>query len=236
MKIALLFRGQPRFIENNISFLSHKKFILDKYSTDVFIHTWWSKDGGEYDCAPWSGIQNCSIPSERAINILNNIYNPKNMLVEKPRKFKIEDEYGLEKWNKKFSETTSMSNTFSQLYSVNQVCNLVEKEDIKKYNFLVLSRLDNNILNFPDLHQLDPQYFYLESIHPRFPDPIFIFSPKFYKFLYVYDNLRYCIDVAPSESEYLAAETFFQETYKKFYSYDLIRPLEQIETEYVRKQ
>ena len=49
MKVALLFFGQPRFLENSLPFESHKDHIINKYDTDVFCHTWWAPDQGDYN-------------------------------------------------------------------------------------------------------------------------------------------------------------------------------------------
>ena len=41
MKIAICLSGQPRYLEYGYFFI--KKFILDKYSVDTFIHTWFDE-------------------------------------------------------------------------------------------------------------------------------------------------------------------------------------------------
>ena len=59
MKVALLFYGQPRYVDNEEVYNSYKSNILDKYDTDVFCHTWWSETEKEYDYSSWSKISNC---------------------------------------------------------------------------------------------------------------------------------------------------------------------------------
>ena len=82
MKVAVLFRGQPRFVKNKVAYDSHKKFIFDNYDTDVFIHTWWAEDIVEYDTSTWANIPVCK-PESDVVEFIKSLYNPKKIEVEK---------------------------------------------------------------------------------------------------------------------------------------------------------
>ena len=49
MKIALLFSGQPRYLSNPFPLLSHQREVINKYDTDVYVHTWYDENVKEYD-------------------------------------------------------------------------------------------------------------------------------------------------------------------------------------------
>ena len=46
------------------SYECYKNLILDRYDTDVYIHTWFDDEGGKYDVSSWAelhGGKNCVI-------------------------------------------------------------------------------------------------------------------------------------------------------------------------------
>jgi hypothetical protein len=88
MKIAILFKGQPRFLYNNIALNSHKKTILDKYDTDIFMHVWWEKNA-ILETSSWSRLPQLTCGSNEIEYLLSN-YNPNKIKVEPPRKFNLE--------------------------------------------------------------------------------------------------------------------------------------------------
>ena len=84
MKIALCFSGQPRDID--IIYPIIKQTILDSNDVDVFVHTWWDPDNLSH---------NSVIPdrthktfSTDAIDKIKNLYQPKRIMVEKPKVWK----------------------------------------------------------------------------------------------------------------------------------------------------
>ena len=203
MKIALLFFGQPRFLDNPLPYLKHKKFFLDKHDTDVYCHTWWEEEA-KYDCSTWSRINTCETDKD-AIKKIQQMYKPVDLVFESPKKFSFKAESqesinqiikkkwprGHAHWN---SNNDNYSNILSQLYSIEQVCKLCAKSS-EKYDFIVLSRFDNNIIEFPeDLHELDSGKFYISDLHPRFPDMVYFFSQKFLESQYFYSRVDYIIE------------------------------------------
>jgi hypothetical protein len=191
MKVALLFYGQPRYVDNEDVYNSYKNSIIDKYDTDVFCHTWWSEDGGEYDYSSWSKISNCPI-LHNAREIICEKYNPLILVHNKPKTFelppkakefidfKFTDKHpDGNHWNPK-----NYSNVMSQLYSIKSVADIFDSyrnnSDVKEtYDWIVLARYDTVLINFPNLEECDNSKFYLPGHHPRFPDTIHAFGIKY---------------------------------------------------------
>ena len=190
MKVALAFFGQPRFVDNQQIIDTYKQVILDRYDTDVFGHMWWQEETeGEYDYSSWSKIAKCPIPKD-APKIIADNYSPIIMGIEDPKTFELPpnalkyvDERFTGKhpdgphWNHK-----NYSNVMSQLFSIKSVANIVKsyaEETNTSYDFIVLARYDTVLMRFPDLNTCDKYKFYLPGHHPRFPDTIQFFGPKY---------------------------------------------------------
>lgn len=196
MKVALAFFGQPRFVDNQDIINTYKEVVLNRYDTDVFGHMWWEEDADEYDYSSWSQISKCPVPKD-APKIIADNYQPLILGIENPKTFELPpnakafvDEKFTDKhparalygesgnhWNPK-----NYSNVMSQMYSIKSVANIVKsyaEETNTSYDFIILARYDTVLLNFPDLNTCDKYKFYLPGHHPRFPDTIQFFGPKY---------------------------------------------------------
>ena len=65
-----LYYGQPRFTNNPYCYESHKKFIFDRYDTDVYAHLWWDEDEDydrshvtDWEFSTWLQMEKC--PKDR---------------------------------------------------------------------------------------------------------------------------------------------------------------------------
>ena len=188
MKVALLFFGQPRYLDDDRAYNDYKRLILDRYDTDVYIHTWFDEAGGKYDVSTWAqmhGAKNAVILPD-SIERLERMYNPKVLVHEKPQKFELPPEckaFVDEKFTDKHPEghwnPGNYSNIMSQLKTIQRVAQLYE-ETGDKHDIIVLARLDTWLENFPDdLSALDPSKFYLPGHHNRFPDVIHICGRRY---------------------------------------------------------
>lgn len=235
MKVAVLFRGQPRFVKNKVAYDSHKKFIFDNYDTDVFIHTWWAEDIQDYDTSTWANIPVCK-PESDVVEFIKSLYKPKKIEVEKPIIFQDDLDLIRDISERFKNETTekwrNIPNFKSQLYSLEKVGNLLRQTNYIEYDWIVVSRLDNFITKFPNLHNLDKNYFYLNNIHPRFPDPLFVFSPKFINFLNTWKDFEESIRL----SECLVSESIMQQVFLKYFQSAQLFPIEDLWALYVRDE
>jgi hypothetical protein len=189
MKIALAFFGQPRFFGNPEIIKTYKEVVIERYDTDVFGHMWWQEDGGEFDCSSWSTMNSCPIPKD-APNIFKDNYKPVILSVEDPKSFElppkakkfIDEQFTDKGESGKYWNPKNYSNVMSQLYSIKSVTNIVKaysEQNNVSYDFIVLARYDAVLMRFPDLNTCDKYKFYLPGHHPRFPDTIQFFGPKY---------------------------------------------------------
>ncbi len=232
MKVALLFFGQPRFLENPLPFQTHRDHILNKYETDVFCHTWWSPKQDSYDTSSWSKINSCSA-DKNAINKIVSLYNPKVVKFQESINFKFPEDSEFNKNITKFDwANNNKNNILSHLYSFTQIGEILEdyiQTTNTTYDFIIASRLDAEIIRLPNLKTLDPDKFYLPSHHDKFPDNLFLFSPKFIKFLNIYPN----IEELSTKVWQPSAEAYKWENYKKHFE-EPFAPNYNVYAEFVR--
>lgn len=190
--IALVYFGQPRFTNNFLSLPSQYNKIYKKYKTDVFAYLWYAENV-EYDKSNWTFKDDTkrqkNIVHENAINHLKKYYKNIDIRYETPRKFEPHIQIPIEKIIA-INVQKNVSNILSQLYIFQKAGDyLNQKSDISKYDFIVILRTDLCIRKFPNLNNLTAG-FYISSVHKRFPDLIYIFSPTFLKFTKAFDNLK----------------------------------------------
>ena len=149
MKIALCLSGQPR--QFAAGYQCYKKFLLDKYDIDVFIHTWFTP--GNYDLYEHGGKYKLDKDIDKKIV---DIYNPKKIIIEP----QITTFYGNISNN-----DASVSNfaQYSMYYSMRE-SNILKKkyEDLMgfKYDVVIRSRFDSAILVDLDLSNLKDNMLY----------------------------------------------------------------------------
>jgi hypothetical protein len=196
MKIALLFYGQARFIDSPYIINSFKEHILDKYDTDVFCHTWWSESMDTFISS--TNTENEDIPVyKNTIQHINDIFKPKILLYDSQINFldiPFCKEYIIGmmehpnwkqdnwKWNTSFRNSKNYFNICSALYSKERSIQIFEeycKKNNVQYDFIILSRYDLSIINFPDLLLLDKSKIYISNSHPYWPDEMYITNYKY---------------------------------------------------------
>lgn len=186
MKVALLFFGQPRFIENT-QVLNTYKNLIKRYDADVFCHVWW-EDSGVFETATHSTLNGCAV-SKNAIDIIKENYKPKVIDVEQSRKFSmpIQVKHFLDaKFTNRFEHWNERNYgcVLSQLYSIQSVSRLFEKyekENNQKYDWIILARFDGLVKSMPILDdvRLPKNKFYLSNHHMNFPDLLFCYARRF---------------------------------------------------------
>jgi hypothetical protein len=111
MKIALCFCGQARSFERGYEY--YKRNLLDHFNVDVYIHSWKMPNGGKD---------------------LLDLYKPKDYLFEDTLVGNYDAIYtntpNAAKWPPRF--------TYSALYSMNEVANLIQGE----YDWVIKTRTD----------------------------------------------------------------------------------------------
>ncbi len=144
MKVALCISGQPRLVKTG--FLTHQKFILDKYDTDVFIHTWYDENkdklnecGGEYEM------------NQTVIDDVLNLYKPVKVIVENQRTDLTEITH-----NHAGPPIFPQVSMFYSMMKSNDLKTEHEKENNFKYDVVIRSRFDSGLLKEIDLTIIKP--------------------------------------------------------------------------------
>lgn len=209
MNIALLFFGQPRFIENNNIFESYRDNIIDKYDVDIYCHCWWSNKQTEYETSSWAKIKSCPVP-KNAPSILLEKYNPQKIIFEQPKEFAISEKLHTFFRNSKLL-LKDYNNICSQLYSIQEVSRCVSKP----YDIYILARYDCIIHNCLNYNKINVNKLYCSDHHRNMPDMILSFG---YKFLDWSQNLYDDISITYKELISPTPESFKKQSFIKKYS------------------
>jgi hypothetical protein len=194
MKIALLYFGQPRFIDNFNCYESQKQRIMSQGDCDVFAHLWEPNESG-YNFSTWSGLRNVN-SSNDDIEKFRLKWEPASLQTEKNREFGNEELY------KKFRHILPGGETMfynfnlclSQLYSIEKVIDMYHdhvNKTGKVYDYVIFLRTDLCIWDFPNLKELEKGFFYFSSIFhfDHFADLCYITDPKYIDGLKAYSYI-----------------------------------------------
>lgn len=211
MKVALLLFGQPRNVHTLEVFNSHKKFIIDRYETDVYAHAWWDSEVKTYHQTEW-GYRPIN-PIEVAENtdkIIIDNYKPVAYLFQKQEFLKFSDEVsGIVTDNLGFDKDDMKNKVLSQLLTIEEVGKLfLKSKGGRFYDFVVLARYDIVFEHFPNLNELEKGKFYVSNSHPRFPDLCFFFDEKFIKFTELYSHVE--SNIRSIDKSLFKSETFWE--------------------------
>jgi hypothetical protein len=136
MKIAMTISGQPRSADEG--FIECKKWLLDKYDIDVYLHAWNDKEFFKYDFFNEGKIKHIYKPSEKLYSNILDWYQPKDYLFEKAIKFDATDIKG--------SNNQRLNSQLGMWMSLKRAWDLVEASGIK-YDYVIRTRYD---LKFTD--------------------------------------------------------------------------------------
>lgn len=225
MKVALCFFGQPRWLENPYVWLSHKYWIIDKYNANIYIHTWINDNENKFEYADQVKEEVKTHEIRDSAKIILNKYKPIKYIFEKNKELyfdnntrkilsdkKIDYEY---KINGTFNYSlTNEKNHLSQLYSISKSISLL-KDD--KYDWIILSRFDNYIYDFPNLYSLNYDNLYLsDNCFHIFSDVLIFGGQK------QIETLN-CFDILPELTKkiyYFTPEEYKRVAYQRLYGYD----------------
>ena len=154
-KIALCLSGHTRsFIQ---PYYALKKYLLDKYEIDLFIHTWTHNGELEYSNDSSGNLKkNVSNQNKIDIDTLKLLYNPKKIKIEDqtlntflsnvPKKIKLN-------YYKSKGPVMNNFNCWCQMYSIysaNQLKIQFEKDNNFEYDFVIRMRFDHILNEFKD--------------------------------------------------------------------------------------
>lgn len=142
MKVALLFSGQPRYLDEGYETIY--KNIISKYDVDCFVHTWWEDElsGKKVQFHPTLSYNRKYFYKEDTLETIMSLYKPKAMMYQKQKEFdSYPGNYGL----------ANPLSTHSQWYSVmkcNELKNEYAKSSNTSYDLVIRSRFDCNLMKF----------------------------------------------------------------------------------------
>jgi hypothetical protein len=158
MKIALVFSGQPRFV-NSKAYLSIHDNLLQKYNCDIYAHFWFSSNiNTKYETAPWSSLGDIQL-SEYAIKDFIELYHPIKIEFEEP----YSDSQLVERTYTRVNHPREPYNTRSMFISHKKAYSLVINPE--QYDFIIRIRTDDYIYTLPDLNIIskDKNYVFLQD-------------------------------------------------------------------------
>ena len=237
--IALLFFGQLRWIDNPHTSSSHNQFIINRYNTDVF-GNFWDIDKN-LSILPHSGhVDSVASPSDINAPIkIQKQYNFTKIRFDEIRDFDFKQillaKVKAKDWpnfrDADWFNLQSFNNILSQFYSIQRVSRLfrdyIEENLDKRYDFIILSRPDICIWDYPNLDKLEKGWFYLSNHFNHFPDLSFIFDVKYLStFTNLYDNL---IKITDEELYSLwgpTGEALKYNSYRKYFPNECLRGIQ----------
>jgi hypothetical protein len=159
MKIAVSISGLPRCYKEGYEEL--KKWFLDKYDCDVYIHTWYDTKTTFKTGHNFSLDKNYQFTEEDYQNVLE-LYQPKNYTFQKPIPFDVNS------LTSKFGVKLNVS--LSTFYSLQHSFNLIKESGIH-YDYIIRTRFD---LKFTDY--ISPECVFLKDISLLDPNQLNYFQ------------------------------------------------------------
>ena len=129
MKIALTLSGQPRRYQ--LGFKQLKKWFLDKYDIDVYLHAWKDKEFHKYDFFNKGKLQKTYHVEENIYDELVELYKPKAYLFENSIKFDATDIKG--------PNNQRLNSQMGMFLSLKRSWDLIE-ESGEKYDLYIRTR------------------------------------------------------------------------------------------------
>lgn len=218
MKIACLFYGQPRWIDNPHCFSSQQEKVISKYDCDIYAHLW-TQGNGDYPTSSWSNAKS-SPSSESDIEKFKAKYNPISLVAEEYEPRPVDPLYS---HLSRLVTRSDFTNCLSQLYSLEKASDLITNPS--QYDFIIVLRTDLVIWDYPDIASLDRRFFYLSDHRhaTEFADLSFIFGPQ-----YINAMKAYSFSQMPDCIRYLRgadAEKFKLATYQQSHSMNDLRQI-----------
>jgi hypothetical protein len=156
MKVALLFSGQPRFV-NSESYQTIQREFLDKYDCDCYCHCWYSTTES-MATSPWSGLGDIRCVGNE-IETIRELYRPVGFEYDEPLR---EEETRILK-----KEHTNQYNVVSMYRSLQRVDDVFRKYKPAhiQYDVCVRLRYDCLIWKMVDFYTLEPNCLYIQDQH-----------------------------------------------------------------------
>jgi hypothetical protein len=204
LNVAVLFFGQPRFVDNKLAAISHRIWLRGS-NVKYFGHCWYTNKKID---AYSKGVNapNIKIP-ENAPSIIRSLYPGIQLITSEPLNF---DPFGFESLKLKLSlmakdekaKIAKQTSVFlSQYYSISQALEIfIGQSQPEEFDYVVLSRYDNFILSIPKLKSLPKNKLIVNWWGKYIEDFVFIADHRLILGLNVQNDLDYLFETVVNNS------------------------------------
>jgi len=155
MRVALCISGKPRFLKLGNSYLYEN--IIKNNNVDVFVHSWYSNSEWE------TGWDFSIVQDNFLLGSIEQLYNPKKMLVENQKKDLAPHDYS---YYREMPDAPA-NVQFSFFYSIKKANDLkseYEKENNFVYDCVVRTRFDCALLDSINLFEYNMDFVYYPDV------------------------------------------------------------------------
>ena len=231
MKLAICFFGQPRFLDNEMVYEKYRH-LMDQYDVDVYVHSWIGGTTQSMMVSDWAKQYNIEEQLESSSKILS-MYNPVTYRFDAPMAQTLSQEVRQRVVSMPYWSENNERNLLSHLKSYSESIRLVSEPD--RYDFILMTRFDAFLFDFPDLQTLDPSRFYLAGRYRGcWSDVVQLSGPKFTKAFDVYSAFDHITNRLINTNQNFTAEAYKRENYTMNYSHDDVRWIDGLSVGLVR--
>jgi len=231
MRLAICFFGQPRYLDNKKVHECYTN-LINRYETDVYVHSWISGKDCEMSVSDWAkkhSIKECADATEKILSL----YSPIKYKFDSPFDGRLTTETRQKASVMRFYTENNERNLLSHLKSYSESIRLVQNP--QEYDFILMTRFDAYLFDFPNLHTLDTDKFYLTKRYDGgWCDITQLCGSKFAKAFDVYDNFDLITDTLVNLDPTFIAELYKRENYDLSYSRTDLRYIESLSSGIVR--
>ncbi len=231
MRLAICFFGQPRYLNNKKVHECYSK-LMDQYQTDVYVHSWISGKECEMSVSDWAKKHNIKESADATEKIIS-LYSPTKYKFDSPFEGRLKSETREKASTMRFYTENNERNLLSHIKSYSEAIRLVESP--QNYDFILMTRFDAYLFDFPNLDSLDSSKFYLTKRYDGgWCDITQLCGSKFAKAFDVYDNFDLITNNLSKKDPAFIAELYKRENYDLSYSRSDLRYIESLSSGIVR--
>lgn len=211
MKFAICFFGQPRFLDNNVV---QKCYIdlIKKYSADVYLHSWISSTDIKEPLSTSSWVPPV-YETKDAVNKLISWLSPKKFRFDSPFTGRLSDySRNIASSMESYSERNELA-ILSHLKSIKECVDLIDYPE--SYDFILVTRYDVMLENFPNLNDIDSKKFYIRH-QPNlwWYDAAQLCGGKFFRAFHSVDNVEGIVEYLHKHDRRFYPELFKKRQYE----------------------
>ena len=217
ISVAVIFFGQPRFVENRLASYSHRLWLRG-CDVEYFGHCWYSEGSVSYSHG--ENVSTAVNISNNAPRMLKQQYRNIRLQIDEPMDdvFSFQAKKYLEERedHETIKNITKLPIFISQYYSIRESLKVFSETINRDYDFVVLSRYDNFIVRVPRPKSLAHEVIVVSDARKYFADLLFIGNKTLIDalnvFPYIADLVRTEDDFAPEEFKRAAFFKRFNES------------------------